>query len=193
MNRWLAGIGLFSFSAFCYAEPISAIMTTIGPALSAIGTAVSVVGAFSQGRQSSDAAKYNAKLAEQNAVTARQQGAAQQEQQRKMAEKKIGSMAAAYSASGVSYEGSPLDVLAESAGNAELDYQTIKYNTELRAMGYNNTASLERSKASNAMTSGYMNAASSMLKGAGSLSGPTVTPKADYGNYSGFVDQLGNF
>lgn len=170
---------------------LAAIPAWVGTAASLAGAALATVGAISQGKQASDAAKYNAKIAEQNALAARQQGAAQQEQQRKMAEKKMGSMAAAYSASGVSYEGSPLDVLAESAGNAELDYQTIKYNTELKAMGYSNTSELENTRGKNATTSGYLNVASSMLKGASSLSGPTITPKADYGNYSGFVDQLG--
>jgi hypothetical protein len=143
----------------------------MAPAVMIIGAVISAVGALSQAQAASSAAKFNAKVAEQNAISSRQQGAAAQEAQRRTSEKQLGSMSAAYSASGVSMEGSPLDVLSESAGVAERDAQTIRYNYELKALGYENTASLEKASAKNAKTQGMFSAASSLMKGMGGMMG----------------------
>ena len=166
----LIGLSLALFSGACFAEPISTAFAAMSSSglFSAIGTAFSVIGTLSQAQSASNAAKYNAKVAENNAISARQQGAAAEEAQRRRAEKQIGSMQAAYSASGVSMEGSPLDIMAESAGLAELDAQNIKYNYKLKELGYQNTADLERSSASNYQTQGMFSAASSLMKGVGS-------------------------
>ena len=129
------------------------------------GLAVAAVGAISQGQQAKSAAKYNEKLAENQAVGARQEAAAAADRQQRQSAKTIGSMQATYAASGVGLEGSPLEVLEESARNAELDRLTILWNGEGRAQGYQNTAELERSRGKNAMASGYLSAAGSVMKG----------------------------
>ena len=49
-----------------------------------------------------------------------------------------------YAASGVSMEGSALDVLEFSAANAELDALTIRYESEMEARSYRKEADLER-------------------------------------------------
>lgn len=131
--------------------------------------AVSAVGAISQAAAASNAADFNATIAQQNADIARQQGAADQERQKRLAIKALGDITAGYGASGVSMEGSPLDVLAESARQAELDYQTIGYNAELKAMGYTNTATLEQYKGQAAETAGYLQAGSSLLGAASNV------------------------
>ena len=124
---------------------------------------ISAIGSLSSAKAESDAAKYNAKMAENNALLARQQGEVAERAQRIRGEKAIGKMAAAYSASGVTMEGSPLDVLAESAGAAELDALTVRHNYLAKAIGYENTARLDETRADNAMTTGYFKAASSAL------------------------------
>lgn len=133
--------------------------------VAAIGAVVGVVSSLSQAQAASDTAKYNRDVANNNAIAAKQQGDAALIQQRKQAERRMGSIAAAYSASGVSMEGSALDVIEESAGQAELDSQNLQYNTRLKMQGYSDSANLYSAQADNAETSGYMGAANSVLKG----------------------------
>jgi DNA primase len=130
------------------------------------------------------AANFNADLLEQNAVIAAEQGRVAQEAQQRQASRQIGSMIAAYGASGVQVDtGSPLDVLADSARMAELDRLTIGYNTELEVRNYQTQAQLQRmtaqqgvlaaatynSAARAASTSGYINAGAAALSGLTSM------------------------
>lgn len=140
-------------------------MTGIETALLIGGTLVSAMGAIQQGNAAAAAADYNARLAEQNATIATQQAAEKERQQRILARKQIGSARAAYGASGVTMEGSPLDVLEESAYNSELDALTLRYGGQIESMGLRNQAALERMQGKSAKTAGYMNAGSSLLLG----------------------------
>lgn len=82
-------------------------------------------------------------------------------------------MRAAYGASGVSLEGSPLDVLENSAAEAELDALTIRYKGKVGAMGSESEAATQRARASNAKTEGYYNAGTALLGGANKYYGMT--------------------
>lgn len=128
-----------------------------------IAAGMSAVSAISGAQQQKSAAKYNQKIANQQAVAAQQEAAANADKQRRAASKTIGSMQATYAASGVTLEGSPLEVLEQSARNAKLDELNILWSGDTRAQGYRATANLEGARASNAMTSGYMSAAGSLF------------------------------
>jgi hypothetical protein len=146
--------------------------------------AIGAISAISSAKQQSDSSKYNAKVAENQAISSRQQAEANAITQQRSAAKKIGSMQAAYGASGISVEGSSLDILEESARNAEMDRQNIIYGGELRAIGSEGTAILEKNRASNAMSSGYLSAAGSIFKGAAGLSGgASGAAKDDWGDH----------
>ena len=80
-----------------------------------------------------------------------------------------GKLLAGYGASGVTLEGTPLDVLEESAANAELDALTIRHQGELAARGYENTATLDTFAASGARTGGYISAVDELLTGGAKL------------------------
>lgn len=134
-------------------------------ALPLLSTAFSVVGAISQGRQEKKAAEYNAAVARNNAIAARQQAAANAQAQDREARRRIGAARAGYGASGVALEGSPLDIIEQSAMEAELDRQNILYAGDLKAQGFENTAELERSRGKNAMTGAIFKAGSSLLTG----------------------------
>jgi hypothetical protein len=141
-----------------------------------IGAVISAYSAVRAGQAQSAQAKYMGKVAQQNADATLQQGAAAQAAQRKDAMRKLGLMEANYGASGVdSSTGSPLDVLSDSVGQSTLDNLNTKYNYQLKALGYQNSAALDDATASNATTSGYLSAAGSLLGGAGKA----------YGQYSG--------
>ena len=143
-------------------------MAAAAPYLMAMGGVMGAVGAIRQGQAASAAADYNAQVASQNAqITDAQSASASQAQQRD-AQRHIGAAVAAYGASGVQLsDGSPSDVLAESARNATLDNLTLKYNYNLRKQGFLNQVSLNQAESNNDRTSSYFAALGSMM-GAGS-------------------------
>lgn len=172
-------------------------MSFLAPFAGAIGlagTAMQVVGSLTSANANANAASYNAGVATQNAQIADQQGAAAVVQQGRYAARSMGRAVAGYGASGVSLDtGSPLDVLADAAGQAELDALTTKYNYQLKALSYRNQATLNDQQASNYRTSGVLNALGYGFKGAGQaiplfgsggkLSDPTDIPMQPGGGY----------
>lgn len=137
-----------------------------------VGAAAAAVGAYAQvksAQATSDAADYNKKIAQQNAAAATQQGLQAQTQQRQDAERKLGMMSANFGASGVDpTTGTPLDVMSDSVQQSTLDNLNVKYNYQMRALGYQNSATLDSAASDNATTSGYLSAAGTALGGAGS-------------------------
>lgn len=133
--------------------------------LQVVGTVMTVIGTISSAKASSDAASFNAQIARQNAAAATAQGEANAEQQRRINQSRISSIQAGFGASGIKEEGSPLDVLASSAAQAELEVQIMRYNSSLKATGFLNNAALNTSQASSALTSGVFTAAGKGLLG----------------------------
>lgn len=154
-------------------------IASIASLFQTIGTVVSVMGVLNQGQQAKQAAEYNAAVARNNAIAARQQAAANAAAQERKSRQQIGAMRAAYGASGVGLEGSPIDVLENSAAMAELDRQNILYAGTLKAQGYESTAGQELMRGENAVTSSYFAAGSALLSGMGK-SGAF----SDSGNYA---------
>lgn len=134
-------------------------------AITVISTVVSAAGAIQQGNAASKADKYNAAIARQNAQAARDQSQLQLNQQQRDAQKKFGAAKAGYGASGVTSDGSPMDVLADSYTQSELDANTIIYNGKLRSAGYVNQANLDDARAVNDRRAGYISGASKALLG----------------------------
>lgn len=131
---------------------------------------ISAYGAIRAGQAQSAQAKYMGQVAQQNAIAANQQGAAAADAQHRDAMRKLGLMQANYGASGVDQStGSPLDVFSDAVGQSTLDNLNTKYNYQLKALGYQNSASLDSATASDATTSGYLNAAGSLLGSGGNL------------------------
>ena len=135
-------------------------------AIAIAGAGVSAYGAIKQGQAAQAAADYNAKVSKQNADIALQQADVQAEQQRRQAKLQLGQMRANYGASGLQLEGSPMEVLEDSARQAELDNLTIKYNGKLKAMGFNNDATLSQFEGENAKSNSYFQAGGTLLSGA---------------------------
>lgn len=159
-------------------------------------TAVTAVGAISSGMAASDAAERNAAINARNAEIATQQGNADAAQQKRINELRMGSIRAGYGASGVGAEGSPLDVLASSAAQGELDVQNIKYNASLKSMGYTDNAGADQARASGAMSSGIYNAAGIALSGGtkayGMYTSGTGTKIPTFGSPNSAGDPLQN-
>lgn len=121
------------------------IIALVGAAVSAAGA---IAGGISQQAAANNAAKYEKQAAAENA-----------RRQSVDAQKQIGRARANYGASGVTMEGSPLDVLEESARTAELDRLTILQQGKVRAQKY-------KAQGKEALYGGITSAAGTLL-GAG--------------------------
>jgi hypothetical protein len=143
-------------------------MAMVIPAVMVAGAALSAYGAIQQANAAKAAGSYNAAIRERDATVAMQQSQADADRVALQGKRVEGSLLANYGAAGVaSDEGSPLDVLADSASQNQLDQETIKYKGRLKAMGYQGDAALSRMGAEVAEDQGPLNAASHLLTGAG--------------------------
>jgi hypothetical protein len=143
----------------------------VAPILQAAGTGMEVAGILQQGLAEEKASEYNAKNAENNAKLAREQGYEEERRQRIQSRKQLGDMRASYGASGVTMEGSAMDVLGESAAMAELDAQTIRQAGEAKAAAFESDARYERFKGHQAKTASRFAATTTILKGASKMGG----------------------
>lgn len=140
-----------------------------GPEIAGImmlGSSLQAVGAIGQANAAKAAHSYNANLREQDATVALQQASVDAWRVRQQGQFAQGDLVAGIGASGGSVEDS-MDVLRMSVANAKLDEATVLYKGRLKATGYYNDAALERQSGIVAQRQGYMNAASSILTGAG--------------------------
>jgi hypothetical protein len=143
-----------------------AFMAAALPYIAAVGTAVSVVGAVAQGQAAKNASEYNARLAEQDAVLARKKSEEEERRYRLQSQKQMGAMRAAYARAGVTMEGSPMDVLAESAYTAELDVLTIRAGGRAQSASLESQARIARLQGRSKLAGSYASAATELLGGA---------------------------
>lgn len=137
--------------------------------LLAAGGALQAYGQYQAGEAENRAAQLNAQVAGQNAALAIQQAAQDERALRVQGRKFLGDMRASYGASGVTMEGSPLEVMKESAAAIELDALNIKYEGETRALGFRNDARLERYRGEYAAAAGRLGAAATLLQTSGNV------------------------
>jgi len=109
--------------------------------LTVAGTAMTMVGQYQQSQAQAQTAEHNAAVAKSQADQYRKVGIFEQEQiaaagkleeakLRRQKRRMTGTQRAAYAASGVSLEGSPLEVMADTASQFELDIAVNKYGTK---------------------------------------------------------------
>jgi hypothetical protein len=141
-----------------------------------VGGLLEASGHAAEGEARAAAAEYNAKSAEQNAKLSVAQAREEERRLRVMSRKQLGDMRANYAASGVQMEGSPLDVLEESAATAELDALTVRHGGQVKAAQARSEASLQRFQGEYAKAAGYLKATTTLIDtgskmGAGSAKG----------------------
>ena len=137
----------------------------MGGAIGMLGTGMSAMGQMQAGNQAASAHGYNAKVALQRADATRTSGALSEYQMKKRHAIVMGNMVAMSAKSGVSFTGSPIMVMKDSLANANLEVMIGRYNTEVEARGYESQAKIDRRMASNAKSSGMMNAGATILGG----------------------------
>lgn len=143
-------------------------MTGMEPFFIAAAATAGAAGSISAARAQSRAAKHNAAVAERNAQLTRQQTGLKENELRRKAALQQGALRAAYGSSGVTMEGTPLDIFEQSIWNLEQDVQTLHQNADLTAQGHLSDSRFYRSQSRRARTGGYLNAASDILMGVSS-------------------------
>jgi hypothetical protein len=139
------------------------------------GTAVQAIGAIQQGNAANAAAKYNAQVARNNAIAARQTAAANAAREERLSRKRLGTLRAGVGASGITLEGTPLDLFEDSAAEEELQRLSILHGGEVESIGFENTSQLELARGRAAKRAGYMKAASTILLGGAKASAASST------------------
>lgn len=127
-----------------------------------------------QAQAATAAAGYNAELMEQNARISREQAAADVKQMRRDNIRQLGDTRAAWGASGLTMEGTPLTMLEDLAAEQEMDVQRRVYIGELEARGFFNNAALERRKGQHALVMGQFAQEGAQLSASAALLGGTA-------------------
>jgi len=139
----------------------------IGVGTALAGTAMSAYSQYEQGKSQQRWSEYNAAIAERDAESARQSAEYEAGLTRKEKEKTLARQRALYGKAGVTLEGSPLEMMAETAGEYEMDALMIERGGKLESQRYRSEAQLSRMKGSAAKRAGYYGAGSTLLTGMG--------------------------
>jgi hypothetical protein len=176
----MSGVELFALPA-----AVGGGSFTLANAFTALGTVFSAVSSISAGNAAKASGDYNAALYERNAQIAQQQSAADEARQRRLATMRAGANRAAVGASGITVDGSPLDILESNAAQEELDALMIRWNGQNAVDSARASGALARAQGENAQRAGYMQAGSAILLGGAKLAdGIGTKPKAtNYGDY----------
>jgi hypothetical protein len=138
--------------------------------MSIAGGLIQAYGIQRESEAQARASEFNAQVAAQNAEQAILIAAQEERRVRTLGRKQIGSMQAAYGASGIE-GGSSLDVLAESIANLELDAMNVKFSGQSKAANFRNEAAYERYRASETRSAGRISAAATLLSSGGQTVG----------------------
>lgn len=131
-------------------------LLTLGAALSAVGTLASAgMAAYSYSAQ--------AKFANQQAIREEQKGAYEAARVDDSTTRQIAKMRSGYLSSGISLDGSATDVIADSAAEASLDSQALKYSAGIKADNYRFEAKLAKANMASAIVGGAIGAISPFI------------------------------
>ena len=108
---WLAAVGSW----------IGAYAGTIGTVVQTVGTIASAYASWRSGELQKEAAKFNAQLALGQAFTERAKYQLEEKRHRERTRRLLARQKALYLKAGVTMEGTPLDVITETATEAERD------------------------------------------------------------------------
>jgi hypothetical protein len=136
---------------------------------SAISGMMGYKGNMASAKAARQVGEYNAILAEQERDLLVRQKTQQESNMRKQSNKLVGAQRTAVSASGVQIAGSPLDAIADTFFNTELDALNIRFARDIDELNKTSEAALARASAS-ARSSAYQTQAYGTLLSGGSRS-----------------------
>lgn len=137
-----------------------------GPWGALVGGGIGFGGSLLAGMAQSDALDRARKIDEQNAELAKEVAVVNSGRVQNAGDVKIGQSQAEYGAAGVSQtSGSPLDVLAASHANLELDRLNVLHGGTVRAINYQNQAQMDQIGANSAVSGSYLTAVAGLVSG----------------------------
>src|SRR5258705_10130311 len=140
-----------------------------GVAIAVVAAALSAYVGYEQAQGQSKVLKYNAREAQKNAEIERQKQLFSAQQQAEADRRTRSAARAIQGQSGVEEgQGSNLLVDLDSAKQAELNYQTIRYSGDVRVRALSAQATLDRAMAGNVSRQGSIGAGATLLGGIGS-------------------------
>lgn len=152
-------------------------------AISVVATSVSVYGQVQQAQQAKAIGKYNAKMAEAQAKQTEMDAAENIRRKRKENARILATQRSKYAKAGVMEAGTPLELMAETAGNLELDVLDYNRQQRINAQNLRQQGAMDLAMGKNAAQAGYINAGATLLQGAGQAAGmgamasrPAATP-----------------
>lgn len=150
---------------------------TASQAFTGAGLFVNALGTLGSVRQAGQLGSYN-----QSVIAAQRQqaidAAASAEATRRFQVKRlIGTQAAGYAGSGLSYEGSPLSVISDTARQGELDALRIRYGGTIGAYSADASQGQNTFEVGRTKTSAELNFGQTLLQGGSLLAGRTGPPR----------------
>ena len=152
-------------------------------AMTAISAVGSMLGSAASARQQADHsaanARYSAAVARNNATIARQQADFEEGSGREQARRALSARQARFAASGVATgTGSPLDVLGDTAADAEIDALAVRYGGRVQANRFETQRRGDLMAAGQARERGRLRVGTALLTGSADLAG-SVARSAD--------------
>lgn len=113
--------------------PIASAFAVISPIVKVLSAGASVYGALQAPREQANIVSFNAVQARNQAEMERQAGLIREQGVRRQTGQLLGEQVTGFAKAGVKTEGTPLQVMMESAKQAELEALTARYTGESRA------------------------------------------------------------
>lgn len=143
-------------------------MAAAGAIMGVAGGLVGAYGAQKAGAEAEQEAQFNAAVQRQEGEFAVQQATEDERRQRVQSRYALGGMRAAIGASGIQRDGSALDVLQDSASNAEMDALTIRHKGQLAKWAAETNAQMSEFQGAQAKEQAKFAAAGQVLGAGGS-------------------------
>lgn len=153
-----------SVTAWAAAHAAAIAITSAVMALAS--TALGVTSSVIQTNQQKAVANYQRQVNEQNAKASRDAAQAKIENQRRAAKFTYGTQLARLGGMGALAEGSPLDIMGQSAGQQEYDNMVTEYEGEVQAIQFQQQAALNKYEHDVAEYNLGLNITSQVVKGA---------------------------
>lgn len=139
----------------------------VSAATAVVGGMVSAMGAMQQAEAQRKSANYNIAVAERNQQIAINQAAADAGDAEMENRRQLGAIRAAYGASGLALEGTPLDVLEATAIEQQLNVEKIRYKGRIGALDEGDRIEQFKLQRDAASAGAAFGVAGSLLKGLG--------------------------
>lgn len=157
----------------------------IGVTLAAIGIGLQAYGMWKQGQAAKRASKYNKNALGASIIEEQIRSDIIADRIRAKKRRTEGIQTARYMKAGVKLEGTPLNVLRDTAAQFEEDLLINENDTRLTIARLRMGIGAERMIGKEAMAAAYIGAGATILQGAGSLYTPTPAPSTTvYGDWS---------